>query len=99
MREVVSSSPGLDPERRLVTTPDDETVRYVIGIDGGGTGTRARLARRNGDVLSAACAGPSALAQGVAQAWANVEQVIVDAFSNAGIDTWHREECAVGIGL
>ena len=74
-------------------------VRYVIGVDGGGTGTRARLTRLDGEALGYAQAGPSALGQGVEQAWRNVSQAIEQTFRDAGIDDWDPGECAVGLGL
>lgn len=74
-------------------------IRYLIGIDGGGTGTRARLASIDGLVLASAVAGPSALAQGVTQAWDNVAHVIERVFAAAGIGDWRRDECALGLGL
>ena len=75
------------------------TIRYLIGIDGGGTRTRARLADREGRVLASGDAGPSALGQGVAQAWANVVLATERAFHAAGIHAWDRAECAVALGL
>ena len=75
------------------------TIRYVIGIDGGGTGTRARLTRADGEVLGFAHAGPSALGQGVQQAWSNVSQAIERSFHIANVHAWQPEECAVGLGL
>jgi glucosamine kinase len=74
-------------------------VQYVIGIDGGGTGTRARLVRPDGEILASAHAGPSALGQGVPQAWRNVSQAIEASFHLANVDGWRPEECAVGLGL
>jgi len=75
------------------------TIRYVIGIDGGGTGTRARLTGSEGEVLGSAHAGPSALGQGVQQAWNNVSQAIESSFRSANVRAWQPEECAVGLGL
>lgn len=75
------------------------TIRYVIGIDGGGTGTRARLTRADGEVLGFAHAGPSALGQGVQQAWKNISQAIERSFHVANVHAWQPEECAVGLGL
>jgi glucosamine kinase len=81
-------------------TPQHATaIRYVIGIDGGGTGTRARLTRTDGEVLSSARTGPSALGQGVLQAWDNVSQAIKESFQIANLPDWQPEECAVGLGL
>jgi len=80
-------------------TPYHATIRYVIGIDGGGTGTRARLTRADGEVLGFAEAGPSALGQGVQQAWKNVSQAIEGSFHAANVQAWQPAECAVGLGL
>jgi glucosamine kinase len=82
-----------------VTLSHATAVRYVIGIDGGGTATRARLTRPDGEVLSSAHAGPSALGQGVLQAWENVSRAIEESFQIANVHGWRPEECAVGLGL
>jgi glucosamine kinase len=74
-------------------------VRYLIGVDGGGTATRARLTRIEGQVLGAAESGPSALGQGIDQAWRNVLEAIDGAFQSAAIANWRSDECAVGLGL
>lgn len=74
-------------------------IRYLIGIDGGGTGTRARLTRLDGEVLGHANSGPSALGQGVQQAWNNVSEVIERSFIAAELSRWQPEECGVGLGL
>jgi len=74
-------------------------VEYLLGVDGGGSGTRALLARRDGAVIGRGRAGPSALGQGLAQAWRNVELAVRDAFASAhlGVPVWER--CAVAAGL
>lgn len=75
-------------------------VRYLVGIDGGGTATRARLTLATDErLLASAEAGPSALGQGIAQAWDNVSRVIERAFAAAGIRDWRRGECGLGLGL
>ncbi|MED5618143.1 BadF/BadG/BcrA/BcrD ATPase family protein [Ideonella sp. BN130291] len=74
-------------------------IRYIVGVDGGGTGTRARLAAVGGRVLGVGEAGPSALGQGVAQAWQNVQRAIARAFENAGLVPAAPGECALGLGL
>lgn len=57
---------------------------YWVAIDGGGTGTRARLvAAPGGAVLGVGRAGPSALGQGATQAWQSVTQAIAAAFAQA----------------
>jgi len=46
-----------------------DRVRYLVGVDGGGTGTRVRLSERSGRIMGHGESGPSALGQGVEQAW------------------------------
>ncbi len=74
-------------------------VNFLIGVDGGGTGTRALLARAGGVILGRGSAGPSALGQGIAPAWGQVQQAIRQAFADAGLDVppWHQ--CALAVGL
>lgn len=74
-------------------------VEFLLGVDGGGSGTRALLARRDGTVVGRGRAGPSALGQGLAQAWRHIEAAIRDAFASAhlGVPVWER--CAVAVGL
>src|SRR6185312_4859288 len=43
--------------------------------------------------------GPSALGQGIEQAWKHIAQAVASAFAGAGIAPVPREQCAVGIGL
>ncbi|HLW11631.1 MAG TPA: BadF/BadG/BcrA/BcrD ATPase family protein [Casimicrobiaceae bacterium] len=74
-------------------------VRYLIGVDGGGSGTRIRLAHVSGQTLASAQAGPSALGQGAAQAWRNILGAIDETFRAANVADWKPRECAVGLGL
>lgn len=75
------------------------TADYLIGVDGGGSGTRALVHRAGGEVVGMATAGPSALGQGIPQAWDNVLLAIRRAFEAAGLPVppWHR--CALAVGL
>jgi glucosamine kinase len=82
----------------LIASPTEQ-VRYVIGVDGGGTGTRARVTLPGGAVLGFAEAGPSALGQGIEQAWASVLDAVDQAFRVAGVVAARREECALGLGV
>ena len=74
-------------------------VDYLIGIDGGGSGTRALVQRIHGETVGTGSAGPSALGQGVPQAWDNVQAAVRRAFEGAGLPmpTWNR--CALAAGL
>jgi glucosamine kinase len=71
---------------------------YLIGVDGGGTGTRVALGNANGVELARAAAGPSGLGLGIARAWESIEAGCRAAFANAGLAfDWSR--CVLGCGL
>ena len=53
----------------------------------------------DGAVVGFAEAGPSALGQGIEQAWANVLDAIDRAFRAAGVFVPRRESCALGLGV
>ena len=75
------------------------TPLHLIGLDGGGTGTRARLADAQGRLLGTGKAGPSGLSQGIVQAWAHVQLAIQRAFNDAGLPLAAPADCALGLGL
>lgn len=75
------------------------SVRYLLGVDGGGTGTRVRLSDRAGRVLGQGEAGPSALGQGAAQAWAHIVLAATQAQCQAGLAALDWSHCAIGLGL
>ena len=60
-------------------------IEFLVGIDGGGTATRALLASRDGDILGRGTAGPSGLAHGAAPAWNQVRLATQRAFEAAGL--------------
>ncbi len=81
---------------------------FHIGVDGGGSGTRAVLARPDGTPLGHGQAGPSALGQGIAQAWTHILQAAHAAFLDAGLSSHASnhalplvvlQRCALGAGL
>jgi glucosamine kinase len=74
-------------------------IEYLIGVDGGGTGTRVRLARAGGAELAQGRSGPSGLAHGIDQAWASVGDAVGKAFRAAGIDHPALATVAIGLGL
>jgi glucosamine kinase len=74
-------------------------VAWIIGVDGGGTGTRARLCDRAGLVLGFGEAGPSSLSHGVAGAWGQVQAAIRAAATAAGLGDVDPARCALGAGL
>ena len=74
-------------------------VRHLIGVDGGGTGTRARVTDAQGQLLGNGTAGPSGLSQGVEQAWRHINQAITAAFADAALPLPPPHQCALGLAL
>lgn len=73
--------------------------RFLVGVDGGGTGTRVQLNDAHGRCLGVGRAGPSALAQGIAQAWTHVMRALQQAAAQAGLAAVEPAHCAMGLGL
>jgi len=74
------------------------TDLFLIGVDGGGTGTRIVLADAQGRELAQATSGPSGLGLGVERAWQAIAAGCADAFARAGAAfDWSR--CVLGCGL
>lgn len=76
-----------------------EKIRYYVGIDGGGSGTRAVLAAANGVVLGGGAGGPSGLMHGAENAWASIMAALQQAFAAAGLALPSLDQIAVGCGL
>lgn len=74
-------------------------IEYLIGVDGGGTGTRVRLADPNGVELAQASAGPSGLSHGVHNAWTTILSAIGEACAVADIGSPPLSSMAIGLGL
>jgi len=72
---------------------------YLLGVDGGGTGTRVVLADAQGRELARASAGPSGLARGRAQAWQAIQQACTLAFAAANLAQPEIARIALGCGL
>ena len=74
-------------------------VEFLVGVDGGGSGTRALLARPDGAVIGDGQAGPSGLSRGIAPAWQAIESATLRAFESAGLRPADWRDCALGAGL
>lgn len=72
---------------------------FFLGVDGGGSGTRVRLADAQGHTLAVGRAGPSGLRAGVAQAWVTIEAAIAQAFLLAQRARPAHAALAVGVGI
>jgi glucosamine kinase len=75
------------------------TCTYLIGVDGGGTGTRVRLAHADGRECGRGDAAASGLGLGIAEAWQHIEQAIARAFEDAGLPQPPRAGLGLGLGL
>jgi glucosamine kinase len=74
-------------------------IDYLIGVDGGGTGTRVRIERADGCELARGTAGPSGLLHGADKAWAAVLEAIDSAFASVDMARPPLERIAIGLGL
>jgi glucosamine kinase len=77
-------------------------IHYAIGIDGGGTSTRARVLHRSGVVVGEGKAGASGLTQGIPQAWRHIGEAIAAATTGRVQAGWPAPvpaNCALGLGL
>lgn len=72
---------------------------YFLGVDGGGTGCRARIENADGDVLGHGMAGPATLRLGPEGAWASVMKAINAAMAEAGLSERDAPKIAVGVAL
>ena len=74
-------------------------IEYLIGVDGGGTGTRVRIALPDGTMIAQGQSGPSGLALGIDQAWHSIGDAIDKAFASIGVARPANRSCAIGLGL
>src|SRR5690606_26644649 len=75
------------------------TPPLFIGVDGGGTGCRARLEDAAGRVLGAGFSGPAHLRLGIAASMASVESACRAALAEADLPAERLARIQAGIGL
>lgn len=73
--------------------------RFHIGIDGGGTGCRARIAAPDGAALGEGYSGPASLRLGGEAAWSSVRAAVLSALQDAGLTEDDLPSCAAAAGL
>jgi glucosamine kinase len=78
---------------------DSQPGPLFIGVDGGGTGCRARIEDANGRVLGTGIAGPAAIRIGIDRALAEVEKVCRAAMEEAGLDMTVLSSVHAAVGL
>lgn len=74
-------------------------IKYFIGVDGGGSGTRVVVADLNRQVIAEADGAPSALGQGIEQSWRSIMDTIAKALADSKLKVPMLSECAIGLGL
>jgi glucosamine kinase len=89
----------MNPNSTPQTNTANRPIRFLIGVDGGGSGTRAQVCLPDGRVVGRGQSGPSGLGQGIEQAWRHVLSAIAESFAEAGAPGTAFEDCAIGLGL
>lgn len=74
-------------------------ARWLLGIDGGGTGCRARIETEDGEVLGLGLAGPATTRLGIDKAWAAIMTAVEAAIAEAGITKAEMSQIRAGVGL
>ncbi|MBZ9919448.1 N-acetylglucosamine kinase, partial [Mesorhizobium sp. BR1-1-7] len=72
---------------------------YFLGVDGGGTGCRARVEDAEGTVLGQGLSGPASTRLGIDKAWASVAKAFGAAIEEAGFGAAESARIHAGIGL
>jgi glucosamine kinase len=78
---------------------DADSTRYFLGIDGGGTGCRARIEDATGTVLGQGLSGPATTRLGMDEAWASIARAFGAALEEAGLGPSEIARIHAGVGL
>ena len=76
-----------------------DKISYFLGVDGGGTGSRARLVDAAGQELASVKGGAANVATNMDEASATLADLARDTFKKAGLDTPEMEACYAVLGL
>ena len=76
-----------------------EAADLLIGVDGGGTGCRARIEDSEGRVLGVGIAGPAAVRLGIDRSMATLETACLAAAADAGLQPEALGQMDAGVGL
>jgi glucosamine kinase len=74
-------------------------IKFLIGVDGGGSGTRIIISDISGNILAKGEGNPSALALGIDRSWRSIMDTIAKIFYTSKIKVPMLSECAIGLGL
>lgn len=73
--------------------------QFYLGVDGGGTGCRARLENETGNVLGQGLSGPATTRLGIDKAWESIARAFDAAISEAGLGAEELARTHAGVGL
>jgi glucosamine kinase len=79
--------------------PATQSEPLLLGVDGGGTSCRARLAKFSGEVLGEATTGPANLRLGVRQSFAAVSNAALLCLQRAGLSRLHLSRVVACLAL
>lgn len=74
-------------------------TQHFLGVDGGGTGCRARVEDADGNVLGQGLSGPAAARLGVEKAWDSISKAFEAAIDDAGLSESELSSMVAGVGL
>ncbi|WP_305420399.1 N-acetylglucosamine kinase [Photobacterium leiognathi] len=74
-------------------------IRFLVGVDGGGTSCRARICDINGNTLGEAKTGSANILLGSSIAMASINDAIATAAEQAGLNSSHFRHMSVGLAL
>ena len=80
-------------------TPASQPGPLFVGVDGGGTGCRARIEDAAGGLLGTGIAGPAALRLGIDRALTEVQKACHAAIQEAGLDATMLSSVHAAVGL
>ncbi|MEF0941171.1 N-acetylglucosamine kinase [Rhizobium sp. BR 362] len=78
---------------------ETDNAGYFLGIDGGGTGCRARIEDAAGTILGQGLSGPATTRLGIDEAWASIARAFGAAIEEAGLDPSEIAHVHTGVGL
>jgi glucosamine kinase len=78
---------------------ETDSTHYFLGIDGGGTGCRARIEDADGSMLGQGLSGPATTRLGIEEAWASIARAFGAAIEEAGLGSNEVGRVHVGVGL
>lgn len=72
---------------------------YFLGVDGGGTGCRARIENADGAILGQGLSGPATTRLGIDEAWASIARAFEAAIEEAALGVSDVGRIHAGVGL